>query len=335
MTSTESLMVSWLKHIENCQITQTNWNAAINSWELQSVDNIIKLMEITGKFFLKNYNLNFYENASTPLLFLQQGNIDVLGLKINSNVSNMYGVSITVDKSAFDSGSALGPLEEIIKKMIRTALITIGYFNTSNAKIIFAEPKIHKNLYEAIVNALKGLTNIFESMGYDFTFELITNDNFKEFVFEPVEELTKATIDPSKLLMQSDQMCQPSLLKEPSINTERKVDNDSKNNSTTKIGKLIRVEFKKFIDNGLLTEEIVHNLCDSKYSKEILGLRFPMLKRYNDEQSLIEQRLVKGNGRYYSHVYYINGQKYLLTNDWYEKSRSKLLIWIDKIKVRN
>ncbi|MDQ6598093.1 hypothetical protein [Bacillus salipaludis] len=321
MTNTESLMVLWLKHIEKCQVTQTNWNAAISSWELRNEDDIKKLMAIMSKFFLKNFQLNLYESPITPLLFLQQGNIEVLGLKINSSATNIYGVSITHDKSSFDSGNFLGPLEEIIKKMIRTALLTIGYFNISNANIIFAEPKINKNLYESLLNVISGLNNIFESMGYDFTFELIVNGNYKEIVFEPVIKLTKAANDSSELFSKNVQMSQTSSIR-------------SDNNTTTKIGKFIRIEFEKLMDNGLLTEEIVHNLCDNNYSKEILDLRFPMLKRYNDKQSLVEQRLVKGNGRYYSHVYYINGQKYLLTNDWYEKNRGKLLMWINKIKTR-
>jgi hypothetical protein len=328
MTSTESVIVSWLKHIDKCQITQTNWGVAYSSWELQSEDNIKKLMDITDKFFSKNYKWDLYENNSTPLLFLHQGNIDVLGLMINSNVSNIYAISINNSENALDVDSSLNLCKEIIKKMIRTALLIVGYLNTPNAKIIFVTPKMHEKLYETLITAISGLNNIFNSMGYDFTFDFYTNESYRKIIFEPVNELIKAPTK-AELSIKRDQIYQPSLLKETSLYTENNVNNNSDSDIITpKIGKLIRVEFEKLIDKGLLTEEIVQNLCDSKYSKEIFDLRFPMLKKYNDEPPLIEQRLIKGNGRYYSHIYYINGQKYLLTNDWYERNRSKLLMWI-------
>ncbi len=327
MTSTESFIAVWLKHIEKCQVTQIKWKPAFNSWELQSEDQLQKLMDITEKFFHKNYHLNLYKYPNNPRLFLQEGEIGVLGFKIRADAPTIYAV-YTYDEYKIEYGSGFGLLEEIIKKMILTALLAIGYLSTSNAKIIFASPKIHTKTAEDLLHAFTGLTNIFEAMGYDFTFELHTNDQFKDIISEPVKKLAAAS---SEQIFDSIQMYQGKndTYIENKDNVKRHGDHEA-----TKIGKFIRVEFEKLIVKGLLTEEIIQHLCDSTYSKEVLGLRYPMLKKYNDQQSMTEQRLINGSGRYYSHVYRLNGDKYLLTNDWYEKNRDHLVTWLGKFKYK-
>jgi hypothetical protein len=327
MTITESFIIVWLKHIEKCQITQTKWKPAFNSWELQSEDQLQKLMDITEKFFHKNYHLNLYKHPTNPRLFLQEGEIGVLGFKLSADASAIYGVS-TYDEYNVEYGSGLDLLEEIIKKMIKTALLTIGFLSTSKAKILFASPKIHTKTSEELLHAFTGLTNIFEAMGYDFTFEIHTNDQFRDIISEPAKKLAAAS---SEQIFDRIQKYQGK--KESFIDNRDNVKHHG-DQETTKIGKFIRVEFEKLIERGLITEEILQHLCDSKYSKEVLGLRYPMIKKYNDQQSMTEQRLINGSGRYYSHVYRINGQKYLLTNDWYEKNRDHLVTWLGKFKYK-
>lgn len=339
ITSADSLMLSWLKHIENCQVTQKNWKAAYHSWELQNEDDIRSLIEYTGKLFFENDHLNIYDNTRTQFQYLKQGQIDILGIRmISGGISNIYGVVSNYQEKRFNYGNELNPVQETIKKMIRTALLILGYFNTSEAEIIFATPKIHNELYNSLIDAVDQLNDIFQSMGLRYSFVLFHNEDFREIIFEPVINLPKEYSDESELFLQSIELYNDTLLKKPSINSfsvDYRNNGTNSSQTTMKIGKFVRVEFEKLIEKGVITDEVVENLCSSKYSKEILGLRFPMLKIYIDEQSLIDQRLVKGNGRYYSHIYYINGGKYLLTNDWYEKNRDKLINWINTLKTKS
>jgi hypothetical protein len=48
----ESLMYSWLKHIQKCQIVQTNWKVS-PSWDLYEIEKLAGVMEITKEEFLK------------------------------------------------------------------------------------------------------------------------------------------------------------------------------------------------------------------------------------------------------------------------------------------
>lgn len=40
----ESLIVSWLKHIEKCQVVQMNWKPSTNFWQLENYNEIEKVI---------------------------------------------------------------------------------------------------------------------------------------------------------------------------------------------------------------------------------------------------------------------------------------------------
>ena len=43
-------------------------------------------MNSTKKYFMEKHNLNIYKNTTSHLQFLQQGEIDVLGLEVQDRV---------------------------------------------------------------------------------------------------------------------------------------------------------------------------------------------------------------------------------------------------------
>ena len=60
----ESLFYSWLRHVKECQIVQTNWKTS-NQWELQNEDEINKLFIAADKFFFEKYQYKiFKQNGS-------------------------------------------------------------------------------------------------------------------------------------------------------------------------------------------------------------------------------------------------------------------------------
>ncbi len=40
----ESLLYSWLRHVKECQIVQTNWKVS-SKWDLKNADKILEIME--------------------------------------------------------------------------------------------------------------------------------------------------------------------------------------------------------------------------------------------------------------------------------------------------
>lgn len=46
----ESLFYSWLRHVKECQVVQTNWKPS-PSWQLQDEDGIKRFMDLTDSYF--------------------------------------------------------------------------------------------------------------------------------------------------------------------------------------------------------------------------------------------------------------------------------------------
>jgi hypothetical protein len=341
----ESLMLSWLKHIKKCQTAQLNWKASTHSWDLHNEETIKKIFMATKKFYTEKQNLNIYKNTSSHSQLLQQGEIDVLGLEIkNGSLANIYGVDVAFHEAGLNYGSTTASIERVIKKMIRTALLLYGYFNVSKGTILFASPKINTVLYEPLKMQIDVLNKIFRVFKLEFEFILYANQEFKTKVFEPVITLSKSVADTSELFLRSSQMY--NLLSESNeprarqpLETRFGVRSEVKSASTgaseddmMKIGQLVRSEFERLARHDLITNEMAEHLLDSKYSKETFDVNYPILKKIRSDQTLIDQRMINGYPRYWSKVFKINGVKYFICNDWYERSRTKFLNWLGKLQ---
>jgi hypothetical protein len=279
----ESLMLSWLKHIKKCQTTQLNWKASTHSWELHNEDKIKKIMNATKKYFMEKHNLNIYKNTTSHLQFIQQGEVDVLGLEIHSgSVANIYGVDVAFHESGLNYGSSIITIERIIKKMIRTAFLIHGYFNLSKGTIIFASPRIHKAIYERLKGSINLLNKIFKVFELDFTFILYGNQDFRNDIFEPVINLSESVADTSELFLRSSKMynlfsdskadsklvtSEKKQQGASSITLSKQLDNGS---SQLKIGALVRNEFDKLVRKNLLTNEMIQHLLTKNTPKKPL-----------------------------------------------------------------
>lgn len=326
ITIEKSLITSWLKHVKKCQITQLDWTASPFTWDLHSETEINNIMETTGSFFFDNYDLDIYKNFSSKMHLLQSSKIDVLGLKMDSeNISDIFCVTIMdqVNGWNYDNGTSI--IENIISTIICSVLHIHSCFNISKGRIVFAAPKIHKSLSEKLLLSVKSLNELFTSSGYHFKFQLLINEDFTEEILKPLLYESTISTDKSELFLQGLQLYNLALIEQGLSSGNA---NDENSDSSTKIGKFVRNEFEILINKKVLTDDIIENLLDSGFSKETFGLRFPMLKRFNEHQSISDQRLIKGNGRYYSQIFIINNNKYLLCNDWYEKNRSSLMKWL-------
>lgn len=56
----ESLFYSWLRHVKECQVVQTNWKVS-PQWEMRHEEELSDLLEITGKYFSEKYGYEIYK----------------------------------------------------------------------------------------------------------------------------------------------------------------------------------------------------------------------------------------------------------------------------------
>lgn len=310
-----SSIISWLMEIKKCQMTQLNWKVSTRSWVLHNEDIIEEVITSVKDFFNQRFSFNILENAGSTIQFLKQGKVTVMGLEIKSGtVSNIYGINTTFDTDVSKFGSVSAKIENILDKMIRTALLIHGYYDLPYGTIIFASPSLDSSINGRLSDAVKSLNEVFKVYGFQFTFVLYTNEQYTVHILDPLTSQIKGKKGPDKNTKEL---------------TETMQDQTNERSNFLRIGILVRNEIGKYASNNQLSHDMIQNLLDERYCRETFGINFPVLKKVDKDQTIIEQIKVNGLKRYWNMSYIINGDKYLLCHSWSELHRPKFLKWLE------
>lgn len=110
---------------------------------------------------------------------------------------------------------------------------------------------------------------------------------------------------------------------------------DELNQQVDKIGKYVRTMMRDlsyrqhyFSRNELLAMQ------SKKWSKEQLGLDYPLFKKYQDDTDISEQIKEGSYGRYWKEIFEFNSEKFLVTSQWFETDREKFDKWIQTLEGR-
>ena len=342
----ESLFYSWLRHVKECQIVQTNWKIS-PKWELKFADELEKIISRTDKFFFDKYGYKIYKRNTSLKQLLQQAECDALGICVSDGVSEIYAVDVAFHESGLNYGGLDETVARVVKKCIRTAMCIYGYFGVKKANIIFASPKINKQILYALQPCFVDLNEMLLEMGLEFDFRIIANDDFLNSVLKPILEVSGNVADTSELFMRSYQML---TLFGINLQNEEKFEKSrpesatrncqssenyiyNKNNqddyADRKIGWVANNIMRKILESGKVDPSEVSRLQDKKYSKDNLGLNLPVLVRADSMYNW---------DRYYVKPLLICGVSYKICNDWYEGAtnddRPLLIDWIRKFREK-
>jgi len=323
----ESLFYSWLRHVKECQVVQSNWKAS-PSWQLQNEDVLKRLMNLTDEHFNNKYGYGLYKNNSLSQL-LMQAEIDILGICINEGEMETYAIDVAFHESGLNYGDRKETVSRVIKKIVRTALCLIGYFNNTNGEIIFASPKINNSVISDLEPCLEEANAIFRECNYQFTARIIANDDFNELVLNPILIASDGVSDTSELFMRGFQLIK--MFGNERRSTRRTVSNAEKSTAVStdtlselKIGKIAQTLLRESLENGKASDEEIKQMMTKEYSKNTFGIDFPLLTLANDECDSV---------RYYAKPLTINGISYRLCSQWFEVSsnndRPFLLAWLE------
>lgn len=342
----ESLIVSWLKHIEKCQVVQMNWKPSTNFWQLDNYTEIEKVIHYATDYFEKENGFQLFKNTTSLTQIIKQAELDVLGIQlINGKLEKVYAVDIAFHEGGLTYGVKNETAARIVKKIIRTVICINGYFGVRSGEILFASPKVHKSTLNEIIPLIKEIERILKIFHLNFQVSFIVNEDFEQRILNPVIQISNQVADTSELFMRSVQMMklfqhisqqekdQQKILKPlPEVTTsttEKSKPIMVKTNHTPQfsirkelgIGKLVVSAFDYLIQNNLLTDEDLALLTSPKYSKETFDVNYPVLKEVLNDSDL---RDTLGYRRYYAKDYYIHHKRYGLTREWFERSRKKL-----------
>ena len=197
----ESLALSYLKHVKNCVVYQTNWKSSSQWAFLGGVKDAREAFEKLVKDGLLSFPGKTKPSFSQ---FLKQAEIDILG--INLVEKKMYVMDIAYHKDGLNYKNVDRTIKSFKKKLLRSYLLLRSYFPEDyKYEIIFASPKVGPKLNEKLEDATEALNDLRDdvlSKGA-VVFKYIANDKFKDKILDPTLEASKDDADTNELFLRS------------------------------------------------------------------------------------------------------------------------------------
>jgi hypothetical protein len=214
MKNGSSLLISWLQDIKKCQITLSNWNVMSRSWDLHNKDLIEEVMLSTKNFFNEKYNYNIFKDSTLSTQYLSTGDIDVLGIEINSNsIVNIYGINSDFDEKNIEVDDFTRSIEKIIMDLIKTSMLIYGYYNLSKGTIIFVKPNLNPSLIKPLDDAIRFLYEVFKLFGLQFKFKMFVNEEYCVHINNTVSKIGPRRKN-AKLKVEKTSLAAPSKIRE-------------------------------------------------------------------------------------------------------------------------
>lgn len=330
----ESLFYSWLRHVKECQIVQTNWKVS-PQWFLSNAEELERLMKIIDSHYSQKYGYSIFKKNSSLYQLLQQGECDVLGVSIQLNEIKYYAVDVAFHEAGLNYGNHDITVMKVLEKCARTAFCLHGYMSTNEAEIIFASPKINPSVLFNIEPCIEGMNTLFSENGYDYNFRVIANEEYNDLVLKPILLASDGVADTSELFLRSYQMYKMfsgetrsrtsrarRVAQKATIDEADYTEADAY--KELKIGQLAQKVLGPMLSDGYATEEEVAAMQTPEYSKQHFDLQYPLLVEENSDFEHV---------RYYTKPIFIRGKSYRMCSQWYEVSsnndRPYLLKWIE------
>ena len=317
----ESLFYSWLRHVKRCQVVQTNWKPS-PEWERQHEESLEQLMHAVDERFKPGLSV-FKQTASLSQL-ITQAEVDVLGLAFDSERFSVHAVDVAFHESGLNYGDTQKTTAKVIQKCARTAICLRACFGVSDGEIVFASPKINRNILTELEPALEKLNMVLREHGLGFESRLIANGEFNERVLEPILIVSEGVSDTAELFMRAYQLTSLFARGDPKTGPVDPAPMIPRTDPwpEMKIGLLARSLLRRVLEREVDPVELA-SLQQKQYSKQALGINFPLLVREGADHDHL---------RYYREPVMINGSRFLVCSQWYEipanNDRPLLIAWL-------
>ena len=309
----ESVCYSFLRHVKQCWLVQTNWKASEN-WRKQKDDGDMERIftDMKSRF---DPDGSVFKGTKTWGQFLKQGEIDAVGVELDGSV---HAMDVAYHEAGLNYTG--GVANRVLKKLLRTMLILDAYHPENVEKhIYFVSPKVNPGVQGPLEDTFDQLQTEYRTIDW----QLITNDKFGSQLLNPTLEKAEKVSDTSELFVRSAKLLELSGLiakgsnSHPPIQTEadrRSSDIPAKFNKSQlgQIQPLVRSLMTTLLEDfpNLLGEAELRNLTDIDYCKRELDLKLGgfALLRPGKSGKWIE--------RYWEKLY---GERYYVTNNWWPK----------------
>ena len=180
-------------------------------------------------------------------------------------------------KTACSSGDLKETVSRILKKIIRAAFVLETYFDLHQADNIFATPKMHNSVRDALQGCWPDLQSILADCGglaaERLRLRIVTNGDFVEQIIQPVLDRMDEVADTSELFLRAQQLvrfCEVTPRRREM--SQRPASARPGSDSEIKVGVHVRQTMVWLSSAGKLTPQVVADLSDRSHCKATFGL---------------------------------------------------------------
>ncbi len=308
----ESLGASWLKHIKMCQLVQTNWKKS-PQWRSFHDGEMQELFDGVREFFAQHAIRVFRQMADVDQFF-RQAECDVVGMSYSGQGSSYHVAEIAFHAAGLDGNYA----DRVASKMIRAAFVLYNYFNVREGNIYFITPRTRP----AVINRLAGVIDLirqyFGDNGFAYEFTFVTNEDFRNFVLNPVLDLADRIADTGELFLRA---CQLTTLFNDFPDENEAQNQAEENQGNGGVGRLAKREIPPIIERMDPESQEIRDLQDRDICRQIFRLNYPLL---------VSERNENNRRHYYVEPIVVGERQFWMCNEWYERNRGPLEDWIDQ-----
>ena len=192
----ESLGYSYLRHVKNCWLVQTNWKASEHWDKFLSADEL----ETVFREMRQTFDLggSVFKGTRDHGQFLRQAEIDVMGVDQDGSV---HAIDVAFHEAGLNYGGGVG--NRVLKKLLRTVLVLTAYLSPEVQRhIYFVSPKVHRAAQEPLEDIFSRLRDEYPDIGW----HLLTNEAFAVEMLAPTLVKGESVADTAELFLRAHKL---------------------------------------------------------------------------------------------------------------------------------
>ena len=189
----ESLGYSYLRHVKQCWLVQTNWKVSEHWVKHISDDDLeMRFQAMRDTFDLDGTVFKGTKNCGQ---LLKQGEIDVVGVSVDGSVHTM---EVAYHEGGLNYGG--GADNRVLKKLLRSLLLMSAYLPAGTQKHIYlASPKVYPKVQEK----LEGIFSLLKDAYPGIDWQLLVNQDFADLFLYPTLQRSESVADTTELFVRS------------------------------------------------------------------------------------------------------------------------------------
>lgn len=299
----ESLCQSYLRHVKQCWLVQTNWRPS-ERWPKRKPDAELEAMFFDMKRKFDADGKVFKQTANAAQL-IKQGEIDVIGIDMQGGV---HALDVAFHENGLNYPGGTDSM--VLKKLLRAYLLLLAYApSVQTARkfhIYFVSPKVNPGVQKPLDSIFAELQSEYRQVDW----RLITNRAVADLVRATLEN-SDDVADTSELFIRAAKLLNLAESTSETNNSARSQPTIT-NDAPAGFQKIVQGLMTTLLEEhpSLLDDATINNLMDADYCKNVLGIKIgnhALLRRVADGRHVGEY------SRYYTKEY---AGKFYVCSQW-------------------